>query len=251
MSTEIKPGQVWVWSPGIDADESQFRIMKVDANRVRYEYLRESGPHIKGGFTRTPATIREQCRLVTDVEPAPSLPTQDGDDDGREAAPLNPALVKAGDTVTVHVVAEPEMPDYDVSGEVYRFLDGLAVGGHVLSNPDVTLTAHQPAPQPEPEYEPGTVAVVIQGGDPGAGVDDHEFRAALQTDGMWVGLSGEAATSAPVSVRPLAVIDPAAVDLDAIVSVVEEITTGADTQARSIYDVLHAAFTELGIEVAR
>jgi ribosomal protein S27AE len=143
--------------------------------------------------------------------------------DTNNLVPLDPSKVQAGDTVTL------ENGETSVRGpvaciETAKHTD-VAIGfsipnvGWRYLVPDVlaqqdsgvwTLTDHQPAPEPEPAWKPGTVAVVVQGGDPGAGVDDHEFRAALQTDGMWVGLAGEAATAAPVSVRPLVVLDPTA-----------------------------------------
>jgi hypothetical protein len=67
-------------------------------------------------------------------------------------APLDPSKVKAGDTVTVHVVTI-DSPAYDVSGEAYMLGHALAVGGHVLTGPGVTLTDHQPAPEPEAEVD--------------------------------------------------------------------------------------------------
>lgn len=68
-------------------------------------------------------------------------------------APLDPSKVKAGDTVTLHVVTI-DSPAYDVAGEAYMLGHALAVGGHVLTGPGVTLIDHQPAP--EPEWQPGT-----------------------------------------------------------------------------------------------
>lgn len=69
-----------------------------------------------------------------------------------EATRLDPGAVKAGDTVTLHVVTI-DSPAYDVSGEAYMLGHALAVGGHVLTGPGVALTAHQPAPEPEPERD--------------------------------------------------------------------------------------------------
>lgn len=166
--------------------------------------------------------------------------------------PLDPSKVRAGDTVALLVDPPDTHPAFTVAGETHS-LGGPTVylgGWRVDDLPDyVTLTAHQPAPEPEPEWKPGTVAVVVQGGDPGAGVDDHEFRAALQTDGMWVGLAGEAATSAPVSVRPLVVIDPAAVDVEALAEALRREWSGKDFGVTFSWDAIaRTLLAALGIE---
>src|SRR5690606_12092362 len=78
---------------------------------------------------------------------------------------------KAGDTVTVRVEPNPVTgwgalahgPEaIEVTGKVW--LDSgdnphgpvAKVGVHALGLPNVTLTAHTPAPEPEPEWKPGT-----------------------------------------------------------------------------------------------
>lgn len=119
-------------------------------------------------------------------------------------APLDPKAVKAGDTVTVHVLGLPDMPDYDVTGEVYEFSRPgaglpLHVGGHSLSNPSVTLTAHTPAPEPEPEWKPGTTGtaeVVREGANGGPRVFRKTrgmivHRPAPIDDDMFVTTEGE------------------------------------------------------------
>lgn len=106
---------------------------------------------------RARASLPAWVEVMAEAEAmaAPSLPTQDGDDDGREAASLDPSTVKAGDTVTVHVAAAPP---FDVHGKVWEpgmeAPAGLSVGNVSLTAPNVTLTDHQPAP--EPEWQPGT-----------------------------------------------------------------------------------------------
>lgn len=151
MSTDIKPGQVWAWNSDIDADESQFRILDVEGNRVRYEYLSENDPHLDGGFFRTGDTLQEKAHLTT-------------------PAPLDPSKVKAGDTVTLDVAPVGHAPGFTVEGEVYASdapgnQSALCVGGFLFDHHRATLTAHQPAPEPEPEWKPGTTgtAHVVSG----------------------------------------------------------------------------------------
>lgn len=118
---------------------------------------------------RARASLPAWVEVMAEAEAmaAPPLPTQDGDDDGREAAPLDPALVKAGDTVTlekgaavvIDVVIEAK------SRGVGQFVfytaenpDPLIPGTYYLVNHGAwTLTDHQPAPEPEPEWKPGTI----------------------------------------------------------------------------------------------
>jgi hypothetical protein len=92
-------------------------------------------------------------------------------------APLDPSKVKVGDTVTVRV-EEFDIPDpYEVTGKAYVGPIGMAVGGFLLGGDRVTLTDHQPAP--EPEREPGT-----------SGTATVEGKAGVQ--GTWVrSLNGE------------------------------------------------------------
>lgn len=143
-----------------------------------------------------------------DFEPADATP-----------APLDPSKVKAGDTVAVHVSCEG-CPDYDVTGEVYHYAQTLAVGpGDRLDDPRVTLTAHQPAPEPEPEWKPGEVALVRFPGGEGDRPNLPASYAQIDgPDGEWRALNGECADYATdvEVVRPLVVIDPAAVDWPAL-----------------------------------
>lgn len=234
MSTEIKPGQVWAWSPSIDADESQFRIMTVDANRVRYEYLRESDPHIEGGFTHAPATIREQCRLVTDVDTTP--------------APLDPSRIKAGDTVTVTVLADGMRREATVHGEAWAAEDGLRVGTVHLLADAVRLTDHQPAPDPEPVWEPG---MLLLGNLAGSGMDDRFFF--TDGNGGRVLVSDDGGTWDPgelLNAREAVVIDPAAVDVDALAAAIRKAEeTGGPFTATTTRLAL-AALAHLGIEAS-
>jgi hypothetical protein len=124
-------------------------------------------------------------------------------------APLDPSKVKAGDTVTVHVAASPP---FDVTGTVWAAAEmlGLSVGPMDLNASNVTLLAHQPAPEPEVEWKPGTVAKIT-----------------TTRTGNMLAIRRETGVTPPVvwqcipdgswwedgdvtDVRPLVVIDPAA-----------------------------------------
>jgi hypothetical protein len=101
--------------------------------------------------------VRPGDVMVVPTTPAPSLPTQDGDDDGREAAPLDPTLVKAGDTVTLtygKARIEDEVTDVMTDDDSVMFLlaHNTAPSKTYLRvwSEGWTLTAHQPAPEPEP-----------------------------------------------------------------------------------------------------
>jgi hypothetical protein len=140
-------------------------------------------------------------------------------------APLDPAKVKAGDTVTVRVGPSPDTgwgalrhgPEaIEVTGKVW--LDSgdnphgpvAKVGVHTLDLPNVTLTAHQPAPEPEPEWTDGTVAEVTYNNAD----ETEQFKTrALRGDGSWVpfaDVSDLIMDDEVTDVRPLVVIDPAA-----------------------------------------
>jgi hypothetical protein len=169
---------------------------------------------------------------------------------------IDPNMVRAGDTVTVRFIATGDeitttayQPTDIASGHVYILGWPLNKPGnlHGLALKHFEILDHQPAP--EPEWKPGTVAFVIQGGDPGAGVDDHEFPAALQTDGTWVGLAGEAATAAPTSVRPLVVIDPAGVDWGALQGKISQKIPGERPFAVAL-GIIGLFAETLGIEVS-
>jgi hypothetical protein len=125
---------------------------------------------------------------------APSLLDQDGDDDGREAAPLDaskslsfegykapitaldPTAVRAGDTVTLTGPTGRATVTGPVSDVVY-----IGGGEWDIRIEDTStyrvgriglwaLTDHQPAPEPEPEWKPGatgTAEVVREGANGG------------------------------------------------------------------------------------
>jgi hypothetical protein len=156
-------------------------------------------------------------------------------------APLDPSKVKAGDTVTVRVEPNPGTgwgtldhgPEaIEVTGKVW--LDSgdnphgpvAKVGVHALGLPNVTLTAHQPAPEPEPEWKPGQfVSGVVEGARRQGMVDDlgnflfwnHELEG-VQEDPIAPGVVTD--------IRPLVVIDPADVDRVALQREIDDAMPG-------------------------
>lgn len=213
MSDDIKPGQVWAWNNQVGHCGSRIEIISVDAGRVRYGYQAEDF----GPFNTYADWLHEQAHLV----PPAAAP-----------APLDPSKVKAGDTVTVEVTPVPSSGGrpYTIHGEVSGGIGGqLWVGpvflqGNGKWRPGITLTDHQPAPEPEPAWEPGMVATATTS-DPHRGVNGAVL-------GLFVGdpendtpvrfetYSGDTYPLAALSnVRPLVVIDPAAVDVDHLVDI--------------------------------
>jgi hypothetical protein len=147
MSTEITPDAVR------DQDE---------AISLSYWLAEKMGEHVddQGDETLTETVQRYVSRewmpkIGANPTPAPSLLDQDADDDGREAAPLDPSKVKAGDTVALRI-EQLDRPVLTLAGETHTPNTGHGVflgGWRVDDLPDyVTLTAHQPAPEPEPEW---------------------------------------------------------------------------------------------------
>lgn len=216
MSTDIKPGQVWAATA--DPEETQ-RVVEVRDGHVWSE--NRYGGHI----VLSAAFFPNGRHLVTDATPAP----------------LDPSKVKVGDTVTlVGTLARVEGPVSDIhhspSGRRIFEIDRVRF---LVEGPAAwTLTAHQPAPEPEPEWEPGTV---------------YSARYYMKADSepMWfrdwkgaprfVTATGEDFPPDEVEdVRPLVVIDPAAVD-------VEFIARHEDVDAEDVRRVVR----HLGIEVSR
>lgn len=102
-----------------------------------------------------------QCRTGTDDTCAEHSATP---------APLDPSKVKAGDTVTLDHPDGTHLPNRTV-GSVYaitigrrqEYLNDLYAEGY-------TLTDHQPAPEPEPAYDVGTVGTATVRGVEGVRV---------------------------------------------------------------------------------
>jgi hypothetical protein len=135
----------------------------------------------------------------------------------RFPAPLDPSKVKAGDTVTLEKGTAKHV---DLVADVDRYQDGdyrfksTTSPTHVYRVGDGawTLTAHQPAPEPEPEWTDGTVAEVTYNNAD----ETEQFKTrALRGDGSWVpfaDVSDLIDDDEVTDVRPLVVIDPADVD---------------------------------------
>lgn len=156
--------------------------------------------------------------------PAPSLLDQDGDDDGREAAPLDPKSVHIGDTVTVRfketgdeIVTKTYQPDDITAPGEYVYLLGWplhrANGTFGLAISHFEILAIEPAPMPE--RKPGTVAIVTP--SMWGGIVNRAIRG---TDGGWYTEAGGHWDDDEVTdAHELVVIDPAAVDVDHLVDV--------------------------------
>lgn len=165
-------------------------------------------------------------------------------------APIDPSKVKAGDTATVEVIPL-HGPRYSLAGEVYRVDTSgpLWIGPVSITAPDedivrVTLTDHQPAPEPEPEYRSQFVAVT----DANGGASYEGF---IDADGDFYGMEDGFLRLASLenyqNARPLVVIDPAAVDVDALAKTVRK---ASDTSPHIWYmpEIVRAVLAELGIE---
>lgn len=109
--------------------------------------------------------------------------------------------------------------------------------------------AHQPAPtpEPEPEWKPGTVALISTGYEP-------DVMASRLYDGAapWRSLSGyHHWTDEQInSVRPLVVIDPAAVDVDALAAAIRKAEETGGPFTATTKRLAYAALAHLGIEAS-
>lgn len=222
MSAAIKPGQIWQWNSALP-HEGGLVITKIEGSNVYFRY--EDGL-IKGEHYRVAEHFTERAHLVTDPTPAP----------------LDRSAVKAGDTVTVRHLGAPNTPmrPFEATGEVYDW-GGLHVAGLDLYDPYVTLTAHQPAAEPEPGWKVGTLAVVTP--SMWGGIVNRALRGG---DGAWHTEAGGTWEDDEVSdVHELVVIDPAAGWWAEIHNALVAAGIGDAGSAASI------ALRTLGIEVAR
>jgi hypothetical protein len=213
----------------------------------------------------SPEATAERARVIAPLamelareleQPAPSLLDQDGDDDGREAAPLDLVRqVKAGDAVTLksdgatletEVAAVHELP-FNVIAWTVR--GGLQIK---VTGPDAwALTAHQPAPEPEPEWELEQVAEISFRGCHAAPLTTLR---AIRTDAGWRTVNGDWADVNVESARPLVVIDPEAVDVVELAKAAWDRWDGqpADTSSNAHFrDVVRAVLAKVGLEAAR
>lgn len=180
-----------------------------------------------------------------------------GHPDDITPAPLDPAKVKTGDTVTltrgqavvideVRAVRHPHTEWFafelsqDQKGESAR---AVKAGPRIVLDA-WTLTDHQPAPAPEPEWEDGSMAAVTARG----WINGWSVR----VPGGWASHSetDDVRTDDEVeSVRPLVVIDPATVDvvaLDRVMDAAESYYPEYTTEGR--HAGIKALLAHLGIE---
>lgn len=156
---------------------------------------------------------------------------------------LDPSKVKAGDTVTVRIeeeYAHTEHPAYTITDTVAytpSYSGTVMVGPFVLDQENITLLAHTPAPEPEPEWKPGTVADIEVGGG-------MQYRAIRTDDNLWSTESHWSYEDIEVTdVRVLVVIDPASVDVPNLAALYEE----KFVETNSSRTALRAVLSELGL----
>jgi hypothetical protein len=161
----------------------------------------------------------------------------------RFPAPLDPSKVKPGDTVTLRI-EQGGNPALTLSGKTHTPATGYGVylgGWRIDRLPDyATLTAHQPAPEPEPEvYTP----------------DSERVRRAYVDARMDADIIGEEEAGAEFDrwKASLVVIDPADVDVKALTKVGDEayLTDPSEFRHDGIQAAILAALAHLGIEVPR
>jgi hypothetical protein len=148
--------------------------------------------------------------------------------DALAPAALDPAWVFPGDTVTL----EKDGGKYEgavaaLTADGMGRLMWVVMGGiqFHMEGPDAwALTAHQPAPEPEPEWKPGTFVSGEFEGRRGQGVvtEQGEFLFWNHTGGHMQ----EEPLSTITDVRPLAVIDPADVDVVALQREIDDAMPG-------------------------
>lgn len=119
-------------------------------------------PQNQHGAPRILAALIAECDRHRPLGPDGKHGDRHTDTCGCDDMPLDPSKVKAGDTVAVRVEADPKNGGtFEVTGKAYMDYGPFGgagvvkVGAHSLDGYNVTLTAHQPAP--EPEWKPGTV----------------------------------------------------------------------------------------------
>lgn len=162
-------------------------------------------------------------------------------------------VFQVGDTVTVVVEnSRPDVPAYTVKGEVHHDATGRPWVGPIALLSDysggplsIALTAHQPAPEPEPECKPGTLALLSLLND------DLVPRAYRTSIGTWHSIDDNRSWSdEDVNyVHEVVVINPADVDVDALAEALRVEWSGKDLDVTfSWSDIAKTVLTELGIE---
>jgi hypothetical protein len=225
VSTEIKPGQVWAWRGGCGSRSAPgvtFEIVEASkgAPDVTYRYQPREGFDSERIFAAPAEDILNAAALLVETVDASGMThaeiaAEHGGENADFLAPTPASLdltkVKAGDTATVRVEytgEDPALP-FEVTAEVTERRGQRWVGPVTIDREGgytTTLIAHQPAPEPEPEWKPGTTGtaeVVREGANGGprmfrrtrgmvvhrpAPIDDDMF---VTTEGEMWGLEGE------------------------------------------------------------
>lgn len=229
----LKPGQVWAATA--DPEET-YRVIEVRDGDVWSE--NRYGSHVVISASLFP----NDRQLVTDATPAP----------------LDPSKVKAGDTVTLERDGgrlpdqEVVTPSVTMSGRTTLILKGgIEV---IVTGPDAwTLTAHQPAPEPEPEWKPGALVAgtvnerTVRGFVGQMATNEHGFT-------YWNQFAGHVSFTSivPADVRPLVVIDPAKVYVEDVASAIAHELGLMPNEVEPMHrEAAVGAIRVLGIEVAR
>ena len=276
MTTEIKPGQVWQWNvPGIHWGR-EFTVQEArtpDSLGAVFACTYADNPHV---WTVYESTLRTQAHLVTEAH-QPETPSQGAQSPLRDERPENvqtptepptaltgpytsrgdkvidPSAVRPGDTVTIEVATTKADPSFTVTGEVTEENGQYWVGPVFLFllagtwRKGLTLLDHKPAEQSRPEVGTSGWATLPDGTRRFGIIDlDQEFcYLTLDENGEWLDDGKYVADYADfVSADDVVLVERGSVDVDAIVSVIEE-TVHADD--RSIYQILRVALEELGL----
>jgi hypothetical protein len=139
------------------------------------------------------------------MSPVPDSALRESIDAATMIALPDPTKVKAGDTATVEVIPV-QGTKYSLTGEVRQVGASLWLGPVCIDMPSddiarVTLTDHQPAP--EPEQKPGTLWVDERG--------TRYLAGHLNGSPRMYAVDGSFVRPPLAGVRPLVVIDPAEV----------------------------------------
>jgi predicted RecA/RadA family phage recombinase/uncharacterized protein YodC (DUF2158 family) len=198
---------------GLKADPKEVRTVQTvwDDGRVTL-YPRDD----------TPGNVFESEDLVPYVE---------------AAAALDPSKVKAGDTVTLVSPASVNRGTVKVPAKIEGVAREVLPDGRIAVHGvqgfffPSTLTAHQPAPEPEPEWKPGTVADIEVGGD-------NTYRAIRTEVGRWEAENDWTFDDDDVeSVRPLVVLDPES-DTDRLWNIIREVDGNHDLGAGALAEAI-------------
>lgn len=250
-----------------------------EAISLSYWLAEKMGEHVddQGDETLTETVQRYVSRewmpkTGANPTPAPSLLDQDGDDDGREAAPLDPKSVHVGDTVTVRFketgdvfITKAYQPDDITEAGEWVYLLGWPLNkpmGHGLAVTKFEILAVEPAP--EPEWKPEAIVRATVNGIP----DTLLMRLTPGYEGGFVWATPTLTPRRPqneqswllyedadiTDVRPLVVLDPATVDVVELSKAAWDRWDGQPATESSnahFRDIVRAVLVKLGLEDAR